>query len=249
MSCHLTDEAALLGLPMPFLLSPVSIVLYSAVHAVMTLTGMGAVLVRCHQSRRLALPMDILFSAIDAVCRSEGIANLGLAQVQRHPNPVVARSWLVQMLAGALLSGGLPLMVDAFQLSSPTGQWHWHTPAWMTDVRQLCMPDLVGGVVVAACLRGLTGGDVEASFPWLPPAAPWLASLLTRARDIDLKKAKNVPFLPLREAKAVGAAALFGILLGAVLVRHSARELQAWRAPRRKAPGRAKGRKASRYTK
>lgn len=206
---------------MPFLIAPYAIALYSTVHVIMTLSGLGDLLLRLHKSPALALPVDLLLAAIDAVCRSEGVVNVGLAQVQRHPNPVVAHSLLVQLVAGALISGGLPLLIATFQLHSPHGHWQLQTPAWLRRVDLLLfLPDLWGGVAVAFVHIVLRGGNIEARFPWLPPAAPVLAQWLSYPSHVNVHKVKNAQYLSLRETKAVGAAVLFVFLAVPVLYRH-----------------------------
>lgn len=211
--------AMLLGIPAPILLSPVAIVLYLSVHLVLEWTGLGLTLVRLHTSASTGLVVDLILAAIDAICRSEAIANMGLAQIRRHPNPLVAKSLLVQLIAGALISGGVPLLAATFQLHSPQGHWQLLTPPWLRDVSLLMYADLWGGALVALVMSLLTCGDVEARFPWLPRPAPRLARWLQAARKFDLHSVKNVPYLPHREAKAVGAALLFVCLLVPIVVR------------------------------
>ncbi|WFD24911.1 hypothetical protein MEQU1_003617 [Malassezia equina] len=218
--------AMLLAIPAPILLSPVAIVLYSSVHLILEWTGGGLTIVRLHTSASTGLVVDLILAAIDAICRSEAIANMGLAQIRRHPNPLVAKSLLVQLISGALISGGVPLLAATFQLHSPQGHWQLLTPPWLRDVSLLMYADLWGGALVALVMSLLTSGDVEARFPWLPRPAPQLARWLQAARKFDLHSVKNVPYLPHREAKAVGAALLFVCLLVPIFVR------QLRRAPR-----------------
>ena len=224
-----------LGLPAPILLSPVAIVLYSSVHLVLESTGLGLALVRLHTSASTGLVIDLVVAAIDAICRSEAIANMGNTLIRQHSNPLVAKSLLVQILAGALISGGVPLIAATFQLHSPQGHWQLLTPPWLRDASLLMYADLWGGALVALVMTLLTSGDVEARFPWLPRPAPRLALWLQAARKLDLHSVKNMPYLPLREAKAVGAALLFVCLLVPVVVRRLGRPQRMPRRPARKA--------------
>jgi len=227
--------AMLLGLPAPILLSPVAIVLYSSVHLVLEATGLGLALVHLHTSARTGLVVDLVLAAIDAICRSEAIANMGVTQIRRHPNPLVAKSLLVQLVAGALISGGVPLIAATFQLHSPQGHWQLLTPPWLRDASLLMYADLWGGALTALVMTLLTSGDVEARFPWLPRPVPHLALWLQAARKLDLHSVKNMPYLPLREAKAVGAVLLFVCLLVPVAVRRLRRPQRVPRRPAKKA--------------
>ncbi|WFD21258.1 hypothetical protein MCAP1_003519 [Malassezia caprae] len=227
--------AMLLGLPAPILLSPLAIVVYSIVHLVLEGTGLGLALVRLHTSASMGLVVDVVLAAIDAVCRSEAIANMCLTQIRRHPNPLVAKSLFVQLIAGALISGGVPLIAATFQLHSPQGHWQLLTPPWLRNASLLMYADLWGGALVAVVMTLLTSGDVEARFPWLPRPAPRLALWLQAVRKLDLHSVKNVPYLPLREAKAVGAVVLFVCLLVPVGVRRLRRPQRVPRRPAKKA--------------
>ncbi|WFD28868.1 hypothetical protein MNAN1_003883 [Malassezia nana] len=185
--------ALLLGLPAPFVISPVAIVLYSSVHVLLECTGLGLVLVRFHAGATTGLLMDGILATIDAVCRTEAIAHMGLAQIRRHTNPVVAQSLLVQLIAGALISGGVPLIAATFQLHSPYGHWQLVTPPWLQNATLLLYADLWGGALAAAIMSLLTSGHVETRFPWLSPLAPFLTHWLFDTEKMDARMLKHVP--------------------------------------------------------
>lgn len=186
--------------------------------------------------------MDCIFATVDAVCRTEAIAHMGLAQIRHHTNPVVAQSLLVQLIAGALISGGVPLIATTFQLNSPYGHWQLVTPPWLQNATLLLYSDLWGGAFAAAFMSLLTSGHVEARFPWLLPLAPYLTRWLFAADKIDAQILKHVPYLPFRQAKAMGAAFLWMCLLLPVLLRRLRRAPRPPRTSRRSAK---KGRKAA----
>ena len=142
--------ALLLGMPSPLLMSPVAICLYTVVHCIMYTTGLGHQLIRLHTHPAGAFWLEIGLACIDSLCRTEGMANVGLAQIQRHPHPVLAQSWTAQVIAGTLLAAGMPLIASAFQLHSPMGIWQLRTPAWLHEPSRLLYADLVGGATAVS---------------------------------------------------------------------------------------------------
>lgn len=211
--------AVMLGMPFPLLMSPFAICLYSSVYIIMHITGLGDGLVRLHEQapRRV----DLATACIDAMCRIEGIVNVRLAQIQGHPNPVIAQSWFVQIIAGALVSGGVPLIAQTFQLHSPMGLWQMTTPAWIQQPSRLLYADLVGGAVVSFLMLVLTSGQIDAKMPWLPRPTPALARWLSLAHKPDMHRVPHLPYFSLREAKAICAVVLLICLVFPILRRRS----------------------------
>lgn len=221
----MANAAFLLAEPMPFLVAPFAIALYSSVHALLSITGLGNALIALHSSPRTSLLVDFPVAAIDAVCRTEAIANLGQSIAQHHPNAAVASSLGVQVMIGALVSGGVPLFASALNLSSPTGQWAIMMPSWLQRPSLLLYGDLWGGAAVALVLALLNRSDAQARFPWLSPAslASWLTMHPSHARHKSpLEHIHGLPYLSRREAKAVSVVTLLVFLIVPILVRHAA---------------------------
>ena len=209
----------LLGMPSPLLMSPFAIALYTSVHTILYVSGLGTFFVQLHSKPSLARCFDLVLACIDAVCRTEGIVNLGLVQVQRHANPVIASSWFVQILAGALVSGGMPLIAATFHLHSPMGLWQMGTPAWVQQPSRLLHADLIGGAVASLLLLVLTSGHLDAKVPWIPRPSPTLVQWLSLRHKPDMHRVTHLPYLSLREAKALGTLTLFLCLTLPILFR------------------------------
>lgn len=220
----------LLGMPSPLLMSPFAIALYTSVHTILYVSGLGTFFVQLHSRPSLARWIDLSFACIDAVCRTEGIVNMGLVQVQRHPNPVIASSWFVQILAGALVSGGMPLIAATFQLHSPMGLWQLGTPAWVQQPHRLLYADLTGGAVASLLLLVLSSGHLDAKVPWMPRPSPSLAQWLSLRYKPDMHRVTHLPYLSLREAKALGTVALFLCLSLPILLRPAVQKVEAKKA-------------------
>ncbi|WFD45128.1 hypothetical protein MPSI1_003805 [Malassezia psittaci] len=233
-----TMVALLLGEPLPILISPVTILVYASVHVLLYITGIGTALLKLHSKLGIAyvnesnLSMDILLAAIDAICRSEAIASLASIKLRQHPDPSVSHSLFAQMMIGALISGGVPLLVGIFNLDSPAGLWSFGTPAWLQRPSLLLspLPDLIGGVIVSMLILLLTSSSKEQS-----AAAAFMHTYSVRQLVIHvlnsisrprpsllhekLAPLHHLPYLSLREAKAISAIALFVILTVPALVR------------------------------
>lgn len=244
-----TVVALLLGAPLPILISPLSVGFYSLVHAVLFFSGVGSALLRAHASP-LALAMDLGLAAVDAVCRSEAIANYALTQVKQHTNPAVAHSLFAQLIVGALLSGGVPLLVGVFHLNSPTGLWSFGTPPWVFNPSLLLYPDLLGGAVVPLVFLCLTtsGAEASSSFAFLQaaPVRQATTSILSRFfavhpsivdKEKPLGHIHSLPYLSQREAKAVSALVLYMILALPIVLRHLASKAPAPPKPPKAKPG------------
>ena len=211
--------ALLLGMPSPLLMSPVAICLYTVVHCIMYTTGLGHQLIRLHTHPAGAFWLEIGLACIDSLCRTEGMANVGLAQIQRHPHPVLAQSWTAQVIAGTLLAAGMPLIASAFQLHSPMGIWQLRTPAWIHEPSRLLYADLVGGATVSLLLLVLTSGNLHAKLPWLPRPTRSMARWLALSHKPDIHRSTHLPYLSAREAKAVCTAVFFVCLLVPIIHR------------------------------
>ncbi|WFD01091.1 hypothetical protein MYAM1_003852 [Malassezia yamatoensis] len=234
--------ALLLGEPLPILISPVTILLYASVHVLLYITGLGTALLKLHSYLGVAYVnqsdprMDIFLATIDAVCRSEAIASLASMKLRQHPDPNVSHSVFAQMVIGALISGGLPLLVGIFNLDSPAGLWSFGIPAWLQRPSLLLspLPDLAGGVIVSMLVLLLTSSSKEpsaaAAFLHTYSVRQWVIHLLnyvSRPRPSllheKLAPLHHLPYLSFREAKAISAIALFVILIVPTLVRRVSR--------------------------
>lgn len=246
MCLYLHPPALLLGAPLPILFSPVSIALYASVHIALSVSGLGDALLALHAKAGVAA--DLVLAAIDATCRTEAIATYALTQVRLHPNPAVSHSLFAQVVVGALLSGGLPLLVGIFHLNSPAGLWSFGTPPWLHKPSLLLFPDLWGGMAVVLVLLFMTSSPEEPLIPVpLLHAAPLretTTKVLSRVfaphptRLIEKHAGlTSLPYLSLREAKAVSALVLFVILAVPLVVRHASVHVPA-------APAKALGKEA-----
>lgn len=74
--------------------------------------------------------MDLSFAMLDGILRSEGIIDLGVEAVRKHPSPEVSTSLFAALLNAAIIGGGIPLFVDLLKLDSPTGDWAFQRPGW-----------------------------------------------------------------------------------------------------------------------
>ncbi|WFD32833.1 hypothetical protein MSPP1_003884 [Malassezia sp. CBS 17886] len=225
--------ALLLGAPLPFVVSPFPVIVYAGVHALLWTTGLGTLLLRAHGAS-----MDIAVAAVDAVCRSEGIVHYGLALVQNHPSALVAHSLFARLLVGAMIGGGVSLLVGVFRLNAPSGMWSFGTPTWVLHPAQLLLPDLWGGCAAALVYTFLTrdGAAVSGGFPafdagYIQRVHAFVVALLERllhmhpsARVLEkpVRSLTRIPFLSAREAKAASAGVLFLCLLVPMVRRHVA---------------------------
>lgn len=196
----------------------------------MSVSGLGDVLLALHAKAGVAA--DLVLAGIDATCRTEAIATYALTQVRLHPNPAVSHSLFAQVVVGALLSGGLPLLVGIFHLNSPAGLWSFGTPPWLHKPSLLLFPDLWGGMAVVLVLLFMTSSPEEPLIPVpLLHAAPLretTTKVLSRVfaphptRLIEKHAGlTSLPYLSLREAKAVSALVLFVILAVPLVLRHA----------------------------
>ena len=159
---------------MPIILSPFSVAVYSTVHVLLTTTRVGDALLAVHAHPLAGIALDVLVSTIDAVCRTEGIVNFGIAQVARHTHTGVAASIFARMVVGGAIGGALPLMVGLFGLNSPTGDWSLRTPRWVREPSQLLrMQDLWAGAAVSLAYTWLTS-STESTHAKFPQLAAWL---------------------------------------------------------------------------
>ena len=207
-----------------------SIALYASVHVALSVSGLGDALLALHAKAGVAA--DLVLAGIDATCRTEAIATYALTQVRLHPNPAVSHSLFAQVVVGALLSGGLPLLVGIFHLNSPAGLWSFGTPPWLHKPSLLLFPDLWGGMAVVLVLLFMTSSPEEPLIPVpLLHAAPLretTTKVLSRVfaphptRLIEKHAGlTSLPYLSLREAKAVSALVLFVILAVPLVLRHA----------------------------
>lgn len=224
--------ALALGQPLPVLLAPFAIALYSGVHVAATLSGLGDVLLELHAHPLAGLAIDMVVCAVDALVRSEGIVNVGFGILAAHPDARIARALSAKLVAGALISGATPLIAQAFHLSSATGAWAPRLPAWVHDPAHLVLPDVVAGVLAALAHVVLTHGLALRTHGALAAAA--------HALGVPAPKAyvPFTPYLSVREAKVVDAAVLFAVLAVPVLIRRVPRLV-----PRRRATTRTSGRR------
>lgn len=176
--------------------------------------------------------MDLLLASVDAVYRSEAIAHCALTQVLQHPNQAVSHSLFAQLVVGALLSGGVPLLVGVFHLNSPAGHWSFGTPPWVYNPSLLLYPDLLGGMVVPLVFLFLTSTGAEQLAPFaslqgsaVDTTATHLLSRILARRPAPLAEKpmgrRALPYLAQREAKVVSALVLFVILAVPIVVRHA----------------------------
>lgn len=136
------------------LFAPGTIALYSSVHALLTLSGAGDALLQIGSAPGTGMAMDLGIAAIDGICRSEGIALLGVQAVRNHYNPVIASSPFAMILAGTLVGGGAPLLISTFDLGS--AQWQLGTPGWLTQPFGLLAIDIWSAALLSALYAGLT---------------------------------------------------------------------------------------------
>ena len=206
--------ALALGMPLPILIAPFAIALYSSVHILTSITGIGDVLLALHAHPVIGLVIDLVFCAVDALARSEGIVNLGFGMLAAHPDSRISSALSAKLFTGALLSGGMPLVAQGFQLSSPVGAWGPTAPAWLQKPALLFFPDLIGGVVVALVHVILAHGmhaDTHHT----------LASALSTAFSWRAPKTyiPYTPYLSLRETKVVDSVVLFSVLAVPAVIR------------------------------
>ncbi|PKI82523.1 hypothetical protein MVES1_003904 [Malassezia vespertilionis] len=217
-----TLVAVLLGIQLPVLVSPLAIAVYSTVHASLYLSGLGTMLVHLHTATQPF--MDIILAMVDALCRTEAIASYGLVQMEQHSSPSVASSFFAKLVIGALISGGAPLIITAFQLNAP--KWGFVTPPWVERPTMLLNKDLVGGMVVVTTLTWLTAPKASSWTAWIAPhhrVSDVFARFLSvhptwRAAEKPLQHLRSVPYLSMREAKIVSIVAMYCVLAAPILV-------------------------------
>ncbi|WFD34262.1 hypothetical protein MCUN1_001099 [Malassezia cuniculi] len=206
--------ALAIGMPLPIMIAPFPIVLYSSVHILTSVTGFGDLLLDLHSHPVTGLFMDIVLCTIDALARTEGIVGLGFGMLAAHPDPRVANALTAKLFAGAILSGGIPLVAQAFQLTSPTGAWAPTAPAWLQRPALLLFPDLIGGVLLALVHVVLTHGAHAHAHSTVAIAAEKIFGLPAPKEYIPY-----TPYLSLRQAKVVDALVLFVVLAVPALTR------------------------------
>lgn len=147
----------------------------------------------------------------------------------------MSQSLFAQLVVGALLSGGVPLLVGIFHLNSPAGLWSFGTPPWLQNPALLLYPDLWGGVVVPIVFLFLTSTAEEPAAPlaflhgtaFRATTTEVLGHLLPRRPTLFAEKPSGnhgLPYLSQREAKAVSAMVLFAVLAIPIVLRHLAAE-------------------------
>lgn len=227
--------ALALGQPLPVLLAPFAIALYSGVHVAATLSGLGDVLLELHAHPLAGLAIDMVVCAVDALVRTEGIVNVGFGMLAAHRDARFARALSAKLFAGALISGATPLVAQAFHLSSATGAWVPKLPAWAHDPAYLVLPDVVAGVLAALVHAVLTQGVAVRTHGVLAAAAHALG-----VHAVPKAYAACTPYLAPREAKVVAAAVLFVVLAVPALIRRVPQLV-----PRRRATTRTSGRRST----
>lgn len=178
--------------------------------------------------------MDLGFALVDGVCRSEGIAQLGVTTVRTHPNALIASSPFAAILIGTLVGGGGPLLIGAFSLEE--ANWTLRTPTWLTQPASLLAIDVWSSALLSALYAGLTS-PLGFSSLILPEHRAWLkgaqgpailyAPLEMASAALEIERRENTTFKPYRfgqevegaylsiqEAHALCAIVLFTILAG-----------------------------------
>lgn len=110
--------------------------------------------------------MDLSFALLDGILRAEGIIDLGVEPVLRHPSPEISTSIFAVLINSAIIGGGVPLLIDLLKLDSPTGEWGIRTPSWANNpfkgTNDIFSASLLGFVYLV-----LSSSSVPAQFPFV----------------------------------------------------------------------------------
>lgn len=120
----------LLGLPSLLLVALPVVVLYGGVHVLLDVTQTGKMLLNAQDKEFVGLLMDLSFALLDGILRAEGIIDLGIEVVRKHPSAEIASSLFAVFFNAGLIGGGVPLLIDLFKLDSPSGDWGIRSPTW-----------------------------------------------------------------------------------------------------------------------
>ncbi|SNX87180.1 uncharacterized protein MEPE_05890 [Melanopsichium pennsylvanicum] len=123
----------LLGIASPLLVAWPVILLYGGVHVLLDVTPFGKLLLDAQDVEVVGILMDLSFALLDGVLRAEGIVDLGVELVRKHPSPELASSVSAALINSAIIGGGVPLLIDLFRLDSSSGEWGIRSPSWAKD--------------------------------------------------------------------------------------------------------------------
>lgn len=206
----------LLAIPNPLLLSPHVVLTYCAVHAVWSISGLADVFLHLNQVEGFALAFDLFGSLIDAVTRSEGIMYLGVNLVRKHSDPTIASSPLAAIIVATILGGGTLLVMDVFDLASPTGKWSVRTPEFVTRPGSLLATDLWSSALLAFLHLALTskeGFSILASDRLLSGYETIIPSGAQRGANLILSRltSSSVKAFQLKQSSAQSVAGKLGL--------------------------------------
>ncbi|GAC97687.1 hypothetical protein PHSY_005273 [Pseudozyma hubeiensis SY62] len=154
----------LLGIPSPLLSAWPVVVLYGGVHVLLDASPFGNLLLQAQDLGSVRTLMDLSFALLDGILRAEGIIDLGVEPVLRHPSPEVSSSIFAAILNAAIIGGGVPLLIDLLNLDSPTGEWGIRTPAWVKHPLQ-GTNDIFSAGALGFVYLSLTSSSIPAQFP------------------------------------------------------------------------------------
>ncbi|SPO23882.1 uncharacterized protein UTRI_03595_B [Ustilago trichophora] len=153
----------LLGTPSLVLVAWPVVLLYGGVHVVLDVTPLGKVLLELQDIELVGILMDLSFALLDGILRAEGIIDLGVELVRKHPSTEISTSISAALLNSAIIGGGVPLLIDLFKLDSPTGEWGIRTPTWAKDPFS-GTNDIISATLLAYVYLGLSS-PASAQFP------------------------------------------------------------------------------------
>ncbi|PWZ03800.1 hypothetical protein BCV70DRAFT_170870 [Testicularia cyperi] len=178
----------LLGIPSPLLLAPDVILLYGGTHVLLTVSGLGMKLLAVSEEFSVGLTMDLAFSILDGIMRSEGILDLGVGEVVRHSSVSISRSLFAALVNAAIIGGVVPLLIELFRLDSSVGHWTVAAtpPGWFRNPFA-GTNDLWSSALVALVYLGLSQHPLVASSPFnfFPPSSWSLSSSVPGQKQTD----------------------------------------------------------------
>ncbi|PWN53916.1 hypothetical protein IE53DRAFT_80056 [Violaceomyces palustris] len=143
-------SSVMLGTTSPLFLAPRTIATYISVHLFLKLSNLGDFLLALNQAPVFGPALDFTLCLLDGVCRSEGVIILGVEEIRRQNSPSLSGSLYACILNGSILGGGAPLLIQAFNLDSPVGDWKLQAPLWAKSFKSLlAMTDLWSATLVS----------------------------------------------------------------------------------------------------